>query len=316
MERITTVVFHPANADALVDAMRGDPRLASLDPTAVRDRAELGAALRDAVVLVTTNGVPPEALDGASALRWIHVAAAGVDGVVRAPIPEGVRITRTRGTFGPRMTEYVCAHLLALAQDVHGFRAQQHTRVWRTRPVEHLRGRTVGVVGVGNIGGVVAERLAQFGMRVVGLSRNAGDHPAVERWFTPAERLAFARETDVVVVTLPLTEATRGFVDAPFLAALPRGAWVLNVGRGPVIDEAALVDALQRGHVGAAVLDVFEHEPLDPSSPLWTLPNVVVTPHQAGDAIVSEVVDAVAANVDRWRDPAPLDGEVDRSRSY
>lgn len=316
MERIATVVYHPANAHAIADAIRSDRRLEALDPSPVVERAALGDALRDAALLVTTNGVPSDAFARTDALRWIHVAAAGVDGIVNTTIPSGVRVTRTRGTFGARMTEYVCAHLLALAQDVHGFRAQQHARVWRNRPVEHLRGKVAGVMGVGNIGAVVAQRLAQFGMTVRGLARHAGHEPAVVQWFRPDERLAFASGLDVIVVTLPLTEATRGLIDRAFLAALPPTAWLVNVGRGPVIDEGALVDALRDGHLGAAVLDVFESEPLATESPLWGLPNAIITPHQAGDAIVSEIVEAIAGNLPAWREGGALHGEVDLTRAY
>jgi glyoxylate/hydroxypyruvate reductase A len=316
VERLTTIVFHPARADELASALRDDPRLADLDPAPVHDPVELRAALVEASLLVTTNGLPADAFERATRLRWIHVAAAGVDGVVNAALPTGVRVTRTMGSFGERMTEYVCAHLLALAQDVHGFRAQQHAGVWRNRPVGHLAGKTAGVLGVGSIGRVIARRLAQFGMTVHGLARSAGDEPSVARWFTPDHKLPFASELDVVVSTLPLTEATRGFVDRAFLGALPSSAWLVNVGRGAVVDEAALEAALFDGHLGAAVLDVFEREPLPSGSPLWRHPNAIVTPHQAGDAIASEVADAVAENLAKWRMGRPLAGEVDLERAY
>lgn len=316
MDRVGTVVFHPSRADELVAAIEADPRLASLDAVGVQDGASLRAALPDTVLLITSNGLPTDALAHAPRLSWIHVAAAGVDGVVTTTLPDNVRVTRTRGTFGARMTEYVCAHLLALAQDVHGFRAQQHAAVWRPRAVSHLAGKVAGIAGVGNIGGVIARRLASFGMTVHGLTRSPGDDPSVTRWFTPEEREAFARDLDVLVITLPLTPATHGFVDTRFLSALKPDAWLVNVGRGPVIDESALVAALRDGRVGAAVLDVFETEPLPSTSPLWHMPNVVITPHQAGDAIAAEIVEALAENLASWGSGGPLAGEVDVGRAY
>jgi glyoxylate/hydroxypyruvate reductase A len=316
VERLSTVVFHPGRADEIASALRADPRLADLEPEPVREPADLRSALVEASLLVTTNGLPADAFESATRLGWIHVAAAGVDGVVNAALPTGVRVTRTRGSFGERMTEYVCAHLLALAQDVHGFRAQQHAGVWRNRPVGHLAGKTAGVVGVGSIGRVIARRLAQFGMTVHGLARSAGDEPSVDRWFDPAEKVAFARDLAVVVITLPLTEATRGFVDRAFLDALPSGAWLVNVGRGAVVDQSALEAALFDARLGAAVLDVFEREPLPSDSPLWHHPAAIVTPHQAGDAIASEVADAVAENLAAWRMGRPMSGEVDLARAY
>lgn len=287
-----------------------------LDVVEASDSATLMELLPDASVLVTRNGLPPDALRNASRLSWIHVAAAGVDGVLDATLPEHVRITRTSGTFGTRMAEYACAHLLGLAQNVHALRRQQLDSAWRPLPVTHLSGKTAGIAGVGSIGGAMAERLAAFGMKVHGLARSPGAHPSVRRWFTPDEQKEFASELDVLLITLPLTRATHHFVDAEFLGSLKRGAWLLNVGRGAVIDEPALIDALNEGRVGAAVLDVFETEPLPPDSPLWTMSNVVVTPHQAGDALMDEVVDALAHNLEPWRRGDDLADEVDLERSY
>src|SRR5579884_296957 len=157
----------------------------------------------------------------------------------------------------------------------------------------------MGILGLGTIGRAIARRAQAFGLRVWGTRRTAGEVPGVERVLGPEGLDEVLRVADVLVVTLPLTPATRGLIGARELALLPAGAFVVNVGRGGLIDEAALVDALRAGHLAGAGLDVFEEESLPETSPLWTLPEVILTPHVAGNfpGYMDRVVPLFCANL-------------------
>lgn len=215
-------------------------------------------------------------------LRWLHSGSAGVDHpVFRMIIDKGARLTNSSGSSATSIAHHVMMSLLALRRDLMGFLRDQATREWRTRDVGDLEGKTVGVLGMGPIGRESARLAQAFGMHVIGMRRTVtGDEPC-ETW--TLERLhELLPRLDALVLALPLSPETRHLIGAEELALLPVGAHVLNVGRGELIDEAALIDALTSGHVGAASLDVTELEPLPTNSPLWSMHNVIITPHSSG----------------------------------
>jgi len=181
-----------------------------------------------------------------------------------------------------------------------------------------LWGKTLGVLGVGAIGGHSAEVGKAFGMRVVGLRRGGGAHPAVERMYAPGERADFLAECDVVLNTLPLTDATRGFLGRAEFAALRPGAVLVNTGRGGTVDTDALLDALRSGRLGAALLDVTDPEPLPPDHPLWTTENVTLTPHYSGSRPdYDERAEAIFLdNLRRYLAGQPLVNVVDKREGY
>jgi phosphoglycerate dehydrogenase-like enzyme len=215
-------------------------------------------------------------------LGWLHTSFAGTDHpVFDALLARGITITNGVGVSAPSIAGTVILYLLALSRDLPRWTRDQDARRWEPRRFNDLAGMRLGIVGMGSIGGEVARLAAAFEMEVIGLRRHPrGDEPCTT-WTADAlpELLAWA---DAVVVSAPLTEATRGMFDATAFATMRPGAWFVNVGRGEVVDEAALVDALARGHLGGAGLDVFVAEPLPHDSPLWSLPNVIVTPHSSG----------------------------------
>jgi phosphoglycerate dehydrogenase-like enzyme len=224
------------------------------------------------------------ALRDAKQLRWLHTFSAGVDNPwfqgLRA---RGVRLTTSSGANAVPIAHTVVLYLLALSRDLARWQDAQRRRAWETHELVDLQGMTLGIVGLGPIGLEVARLGAALRMRVIGVRRTpAGDEPC-ETW--PMARLdELLAQVDALVLALPLTDDTRHLLDARRLALLKRGAWLVNVGRGGLIDEAALVAALQNGQLGGAGLDVFEVEPLPSESPLWSMPNVIVTPHNAGDS--------------------------------
>ena len=245
-------------------------------------------------------------------LRWLHSFSAGVDHPVFQRVAERrVRLTTSSGANAVTVAEGAMLSVLALARHLPGFLAAQRRHAWEPRDVEGLDGAVLGVLGLGHIGLAVARLGIAFGMRVVGLRRRPrGDEPC-ETW--PSSRLPEVLPlVDSLVLALPLTPETRGIIDAGALARLRPSARLVNVGRGELVDEAALVRALTDGRLGGAALDVFAVEPLPPESPLWDLPNVLVTPHVAGSdpRNDAQVAAMFLDNLARFERGEPLRNEV------
>ena len=262
------------------------------------------------------------ALRKAPGLRWIHARSAGLDRVL---VPEVVAhpavLTNGRGAFSPALAEFVLAALLFFAKDLRRLLAQQEAGAWKPFDSERLSGRAVGIVGYGDIGRAVASRLRPLGARILALRGRpelaAGD-PLVEEVLPPDRLLELVARSDDVVVALPLTPGTRGFVGRDAIAAMKRTAVLVNVGRGEVVDERALVDALEEQRIRGAALDVFETEPLPARSPLWRLPNVLLSPHCADHVPgwVDEAMRVFLRQLDRFRSGEPLPDVVDKARGY
>jgi phosphoglycerate dehydrogenase-like enzyme len=262
------------------------------------------------------------ALKKAPGLRWIHARSAGLDRVL---VPEVVAhpavVTNGRGAFSPALAEFVVAALLFFLKDLRRFLAQQAAGAWEPFDVERLEGRTVGIVGYGDIGRAVAARLKPLGTEILALRRRpelAARDPLVKEVLPPERLLDLVTRADDVVVAMPLTPETRGFVGREAIAAMKRTAVLVNVGRGPVVDEGALVDALEQRRIRGAALDVFETEPLPAGSPLWRLPNVLLSPHCADHVPgwVDEAMRVFLRQLERFRRGEPLRDVVDKARGY
>jgi phosphoglycerate dehydrogenase-like enzyme len=283
--------------------------------------AELAAALARADV-VFGFVIPRHILTLAPRLRWIATPATGVDhlrgtGVLESDIP----VTTVGGLFGPLIAEHVFAVILAIAKRLPHFGAQQRAKAWQMSRVAGLEGRTTGLVGVGSIGSAVAGRAKAFGMRTIGLGRSdprGRTIPGVDRLLARDELPVLLAAADWVVVAAADTPETRGMIGAAELAAMKAEAVLVNVARGSLVDEDALVSALRDGRIAGAALDVFATEPLPPESPLWDLPNVLLTPHVATNVpeYLARAVEAFAANVRRFLDGRPLEHQLQRERGY
>jgi len=279
--------------------------------------ADVAQSIEHADVILGSIAFPAECLDRARQLRWIQVTAAGVDRFLeRVRLPDHVVLTRADVAFGDQIAEYVLGHLLALTQRVRDVHHLQRTRTWCPLSVGFLNGRTMGIAGTGSIGRTVARRARGFGMRIVGLATAARDLDGFERVFGPEDKAQFLSQLDVLVLCLPLTERTRGFIGAAEIDSMKRTAVIVNVARGAVIDEKALIDALRRKRIRAAILDVFEHEPLPPEHTLWELENATVTSHHAGLNVPDEIIDFFLENLRRFCAGEPLCGSVDVGRGY
>jgi len=197
------------------------------------------------------------------------------------------------------------------------YRDAQRGREWRGDVMpDRLSGTTMVIVGLGEIGRTIAGAARRLGLRVVGVSRSGRRTPGVSRVYRPSHLHRALAEGDFVVLVTPLTAETRGLVGERELAAMKSSAWLVNIGRGPLVDEAALVNALGARRIGGAVLDVFAVEPLPPVHPLWTFDNVIVTPHIAGPDVPEELAAAFNANLARYIAGRPLRHVVDRRRGY
>lgn len=310
---VSVLLYHPdAAADyaRLVRAPRDRIRL-----HVASTREEAVPHLPEAEVLYTW-GFPRELLPRAKRLRWVQIMGAGVDRFLTAPLPSDVKLTRAPGVFGPWMAQYTLGWLLWVTLRMEAVRQAQQARRWAPFNADRLHGRTLGILGAGSIGRAIARAARAFGMRVTGVTRSGRRVAGVDRVYGRGALRAFLREADYVVVVLPLTPETRGIIGEPELRAMKPSAWLVNIGRGPLVDEAALIRALQERWIAGAILDVFPKEPLPPEHPLWGLPNVVVTPHIAGPSTPEEIAPIFNANLRRYLAGRRLLGLVDRRRGY
>jgi len=309
------LVYHPGPGEAQAYARlitQPKPPFA-VAVCATPTEAELHIA--NAEILYAWN-FPRELLPRAPKLRWVQNMGAGVEGFMVPELPRRVRVTRVAGIFGPWMAEYVLGWCLWITQRTELFRAQQRERRWRQADPLRLRGATLCVVGLGDIGRAIARAARGFGMRVVGVSRSGRKVAEAERVYKTRDIRKAVAGADYVALTVPLTEATRGLIGSGELAAMKPSAWLINIARGPVIDEAALLDALRGNRLGGAVLDVFDEEPLPQGHPLWELGNVVVTPHISGPSTSGEIAPIFNDNLRRYRTGRALRFEIDRKRGY
>ncbi len=251
-------------------------------------------------------------------LKAIFSLGAGVDHIlVDRDLPEGVPIVRlVDEQLTRQMTEYAVLHALSFHRQAASYEAQQREKRWHEFPQKMTNERRVGVLGIGEIGGAVARALASLGFDVAGWARSERREAGFPV-FTGRERLnAFLGRSDIVVCVLPLTPATADILNAQAFAAMPKGGYVINIGRGPHVVEGDLIAALDSGHLAGAALDVFRQEPLPASSPLWTHPQVTVTPHVAAITDPRSALKQVVENIKRIRSgQAPLN-LVDPKRGY
>ncbi len=283
---------------------------ATTDVTGARDlAAECNLVLGVPALVAELLGEMPR-------LAWVQSTFAGVDALCRPGLRRDYALTGLRGIFGALMREYVLGWILALERDLFGARDHQRHGRWQAQPYRGLAGLTLGVCGLGSIGQAVAHAGAAFGMRVVGYRRTPAPCAAVERVYSGGAFHAFLAEPDHLVVVLPDTPATAGLFDRKALAAMRDDAVLINVGRGRTVVEADLVEALRQGALRAAVLDVFASEPLPAESPLWSLPNAYLTPHNAALSFPRDVFGRFLANYRRRCAGEPLADRVDFARGY
>ncbi|MCH7998009.1 MAG: D-2-hydroxyacid dehydrogenase [Chloroflexi bacterium] len=291
--------------------------------------AEAGLAriLTDAEVLFTSPLMPANITDRAPKLRWVQLTSAGVDRLLDGDLAKsGVTITTASGIHAVPIGEYVMGVMLAFAKGLPQAMRAQAERTWRPYLAEELYDKTVGIVGLGAIGGYVAKLAKADGMRVLALrrstrSRSTGEAAGLDDVdeLLPLSDLPYLlSEADYVVIAVPLTAESRGLIGERELRAMKPTARIINIARGAIIDEAALVQALNEKWIGGAALDVFDHEPLPPESELWGMENVILTPHISGGTPVymERAVELFCDNLRCYLAGEPLRNVVEVERGY
>ncbi len=273
--------------------------------------------------VIFSKRFPSAALEAAHNLRWVQAGTAGVERLLHAGLPErGVTITNASGAHGDPISEQILSHMLAFATGLHTLiRAQtehRHIQAEIMRTKFELAGQTLCVVGLGDIGGTLARKAHALGMQVVGVRRTARSAPGVDRIFAVDELMTALGEADHVALCLPLTSATHRLIGADQLRAMRSTAYIYNVGRGASIDPTALIQALREGWIAGAGLDVTEPEPVPVDSPLWEVPNVILSQHTSGTSPhnANRITAIFAANLERYLQGAPLQNVIDPVRGY
>lgn len=331
-------------------SIRPAPLVVSDYPFDEPDRARLAAALapqplvavsgRDALSealtahpqaeVICTFAPPDDLLTRAPGVRWVQLASAGADGAERAgllPHTHQLVITTASGIHAIPIAEYVFSSMLLWVRQWPRMLELQREGTWADRPTwlalrsGELHGATLGIVGLGHIGRQIARLGRAFGMRPLGLRRSAeatAPDPDVDHLYPSGALHDLLAASDFVVIAVPRTPATHHLIGELELRAMRSTAYLVNIARGDVMDEAAMIRALREGWIGGAGLDVTEHEPLDTASPLWTLPNVILSPHLSGATIhySARLTDLFLDNLARYRAGQPLLNRVDPARGY
>lgn len=274
----------------------------------VRSLDELKARAPEADVVVASGLWRNELIASCPKLRFVQSVSAGTDQYDKAAFAAaGIRLASAQGANERAVSEHAMALILGLTRQIHLARDNQTAATWRpmigdrARREDELGGKTLLIVGLGRIGLRLATLAAAFGLRIIGVRRSPEPHPDIEAIVRPDQLHEVLAQADIVALTCPLTPETENLIDAAALAAMKPTALLINVARGKVVDEKALVAALSEGRIGGAGLDTFVEEPLAAASPLWAMKNVIVTPHSAGEtrAYETNVVDLLVDNLAR-----------------
>jgi phosphoglycerate dehydrogenase-like enzyme len=327
--KLLIVLRHPFDLwnapDWVADRLRQE--FPQLDVVHLKDYAGVDAQILDAEVVIGWS-LRPEQVKSAKQLRWVHSTAAAVHQLIFPELVESdIVLTNARDVHGPVVAEHVMALIFALAKRIPQAVRFQEKHVWgqkamwesQPRPRE-IAGATVGLVGLGSIGRAVARHASALGMRVIA-AREHLEKPVpqgAEQIFSPAQLDALLGQSDYVVLAAPVTPSTQHLIDAHRLAAMKPDAYLINVGRGSLVDHAALAAALRNRRIGGAALDVFDKEPLAADSPLWDLENLLITPHTAGltEKLWERNYALIVENLRRYLAHQPLLSTVDKNKGY
>jgi len=281
------------------------------------NREEMEKYAPEAEIALVGMTFPQELFQRMPRLEWIQAMAAGVEGyIANAALFKNIPVCRIPGVFGKYMAEYVLAYILYFCQNIPRVLKAQKEKKWDPFRMEFIHQKTLGVMGLGHIGKAVAQKASLAGMRVVSWDMAMADAPFVDRQFGEGDMRDFLKETDFIVLALPSTPATRNLVDREFFKGMKKTAYLINICRGALVDESALVEALTSGQIAGAVIDAMKEEPLPDKSPLWDCPNLILTPHISGPSLPEDMVEIFKENLRRFLAKEPLIGLIDFSRGF
>lgn len=323
MERETLLVVGRPS-ERLLAKLRGS--VGSMNLAVVESAEESEGAVPSATVILcwsTDRELLRRVLSLTPRVRWVHDLWAGLDHLPMEELQKSrAMLTNARGVFSTALGEWVLGAILYFAKDFGKLVRDQKEGRWDPYHPAAIAGQTVGIVGYGDIGREVAVRARAMGMRVLGLTRTGpGSHQSddlAEKIFAPSERVRMVEQCDYLVIATPLTAETRGLFAEAEIAAMKPEAVLINVGRGPIVKEEALIQALTDGRIKGAALDVFDLEPLPAGHPLFALDNVLVSPHSADRTAgwLDRAVELFLDNLERYRKGEPLANVIDKNRGY
>jgi phosphoglycerate dehydrogenase-like enzyme len=278
----------------------------------------------DCDIVFGDTGRIKEALPNLPNLKWVQTTSAGIERLMDNSLRRNYTLTNAKDVFGESMSEYVFGYILLYKKRIFERYKAQQSRQWDNEDRGRLRGKTIGLLGVGSIGSHLAMTAKHFGMNVWGYTKSSESSKNIDRYFHPhsgslsqeREILAFANGLDYLVSVLPRTEDTNKIIDAELLNALPSHAIVINVGRGNAMDESALIEALNQGRIAGAVLDVTEQEPLPKDHPFWTTPNLLLTFHTSAISYPEDIARLFIENYPLYVEGKPLKHQVDFEKGY
>lgn len=304
---------------AIMDAAEVDYK--GIDYPEERPDLDVSSLVRQAEVIVATR-IPVALGERASNLRWLQFTSAGIDHLWKPFLDSGkIVVTSAKGIHAIPMSEFVLTCMLAFAKGLPRMMQQQKEHKYQKFLIHELYGATIALVGVGEIGGAIARAAKQFGMKTIGIRRKEGQSGLRDEFDEVVSMSNFSQvlgRADYVVSSLPFTQNTNKLIDAGFFRSMKQSAIFVNVGRGKTVDEAALVQALRENWIGGAALDVYEREPLPADSPLWELPNVIISPHMGADTrmYTERLIDIFCDNLRRYASGMPLRNIVDPVERY
>lgn len=315
MSQPNILVFSPNNVEEYAEAIRNY----GFTTVNVASTPEEAFTFLPATEVILGWKFPTQLLNMpiAANVRWFQSTGAGVNDLISdKTIPERIILTRIVDQFGAFISEYVFTYLLYILKDVPRMRKAQSEGRWDPFISDSLAGKTIGVAGLGSIGAEIVRKARAFDMNIHGLSYSGKHAHIVDRHYYPTEWEKFVRELDFLILTLPLTDSTFHIMNKDLLNSMKSTAWLVNVGRGALIAEKDLLSVMQSGHLNAAILDVFETEPLSAKHPFFSMPNVYVTSHLSGPSTIGGVTSFFIENLKRFLNNQPLNGLVDRKRGY
>jgi phosphoglycerate dehydrogenase-like enzyme len=293
------LILNPSAADYKKSL---EPKFPDLSIHAAAKEEEIGDFIEKAEILLI-NRISDHLIKRASKLRWIQAITTGVDHIISLPsLRKEVLITSTRGIHGPQMSEMALLLMLALNRNLPRVIRNQDRSVWERWPGRLLYQRKVGILGVGVIGEEIARKCHAFGMKVFGFDIVKRDINVVHYFYGPEDLLKILPELDYFIIVAPLTHQTKKMVGAREFNSMKSSAFLINLGRGEILDEEALIEALKNRKIAGAALDVFQEEPLPKHHPLWSLEDVILTPHVGGmsEIYVEQVLSIFEENLRRF----------------